>query len=83
MEEAKVAKPLNLNQLGKIWKEFEKTVEIYELEPNTGEIAKEENMIRFVCISDTHGLTSEMLTINQIPEGDVLIHAGKPSIPNS
>lgn len=29
-------------------------------------------MIRFVCISDTHGLHSHL----NIPSGDVLIHAG-------
>ena len=30
--------------------------------------------VRFVCISDTHGMLEEI--INKIPLGDVLIHAG-------
>jgi len=33
-----------------------------------------ENKGRFVCISDTHGKLDEM--VNEIPDGDVLIHAG-------
>ena len=28
--------------------------------------------IKFVCVSDTHNLTNKI----QVPEGDVLIHAG-------
>lgn len=28
--------------------------------------------IRFVCVSDTHGLTEKL----EVPHGDVLIHAG-------
>jgi 3',5'-cyclic AMP phosphodiesterase CpdA len=32
----------------------------------------EKKTIKFVCISDTHGLTDEL----EVPEGDVLIHAG-------
>lgn len=30
--------------------------------------------MRFVCISDTHGKLDEI--VNEIPDGDVLIHAG-------
>ncbi|KAI6229779.1 UPF0046 protein C25E10.12 [Aphelenchoides fujianensis] len=33
-----------------------------------------ENKVRFVCISDTHGKLGEM--VGEIPDGDVLIHAG-------
>jgi Predicted phosphohydrolases len=33
---------------------------------------KENQKIKFVCISDTHGLTDQL----QVPDGDVLIHAG-------
>eukprot|EP00298_Acanthocystis_sp_HF-20_P030597 c980_g1_i1.p1 GENE.c980_g1_i1~~c980_g1_i1.p1 ORF type:complete len:290 (+),score=104.97 c980_g1_i1:36-872(+) len=44
-----------------------------ELPINIGNEPKKEGMIRFVCISDTHGMHSK---IPNIPEGDVLIHAG-------
>lgn len=30
--------------------------------------------LRFVCVSDTHGLTRKMTSL--IPDGDVLLHAG-------
>ena len=33
---------------------------------------KNQQTIKFVCISDTHGLASRVT----VPEGDVLIHAG-------
>merc|ERR1712159_362099 len=39
-----------------------------------GTTPKKPGMVRFVCISDTHGL-QERLTC-KIPDGDVLIHAG-------
>ena len=35
---------------------------------------KKDNSVRFVCISDTHNKTKNLH--NELPEGDVLIHAG-------
>lgn len=47
-----------------------------ELNEGTNQIDDEkcEGCLRFVCISDTHDKTDELL--NKLPEGDVLIHAG-------
>ena len=32
------------------------------------------NQLRFVCMSDTHSLTSHIK--NPVPDGDVFVHAG-------
>ena len=37
-----------------------------------GEIARLDNSIRFVCLSDTHNRTSSL----EVPPGDVLLHSG-------
>lgn len=41
------------------------------LNVHTGGMPKQEGMIRFVCISDTH--TRDQFNV---PDGDVLLHAG-------
>ncbi|KAK7065818.1 Metallophosphoesterase mpped2 [Halocaridina rubra] len=41
---------------------------------NPKEIPISPNMVRFVCLSDTHNRTSDM--IHSVPDGDVLLHAG-------
>jgi hypothetical protein len=39
-----------------------------------GEQPKQPNSLRFVCISDTHGIN--LLRNIEIPEGDFLLHSG-------
>lgn len=41
---------------------------------NAGKTPKKPGFVRFVCISDTHGLQRDLSC--KIPDGDVLIHAG-------
>mmetsp|Transcript_3017 Transcript_3017/g.6360 ORF Transcript_3017/g.6360 Transcript_3017/m.6360 type:complete len:318 (+) Transcript_3017:124-1077(+) len=46
---------------------------------NPASSPKQPNTVRFVAISDTHGLHSKpvsAVTIENLPEGDVLLHAG-------
>jgi len=47
-------------------------VDVVEVDPD---IPKAEGHTRFVCVSDTHAQT-QRLTAPNMPEGDVLIHAG-------
>ena len=46
---------------------------VKKIELNTGESPQRKESIRFVCLSDTHSYERD---IKEIPEGDVLIHAG-------
>ena len=48
-------------------------MEYTELKAQDASIPKKAGHLRFVCISDTHG---EDGCFEDVPEGDVLIHAG-------
>ncbi|CAG9315272.1 unnamed protein product [Blepharisma stoltei] len=47
-------------------------MESTHIEVHNGSILKKANHVRFVCISDTHDYTDNLI----LPDGDVLIHAG-------
>jgi len=53
------------------WKKTAKVIRLQVCQPNT---AAPEDKLRFVCMSDTHSLTSHINT--PIPDGDVFVHAG-------
>ncbi|KAK4309551.1 hypothetical protein Pmani_018814 [Petrolisthes manimaculis] len=56
------------------WEELKISQRIIKLNVKTPTTPPQENMLRFVCMSDTHCLTSHLQL--EIPEGDVFIHAG-------
>jgi len=55
------------------WAFMEPTAVAKRLEPTDPEKPAGSETLRFVCISDTHGLHRD---ISSVPSGDVLIHAG-------
>lgn len=56
------------------WEQLKKTQRVFKLNVKSPTTPPDENMLRFVCMSDTHSLTSHLQL--EIPEGDVFIHAG-------
>ncbi|XKL69228.1 hypothetical protein PGB90_006997 [Kerria lacca] len=56
------------------WKELSKTQKVIKINVSNAKNDVLENMVRFVCMSDTHSLTSHLKF--DIPNGDVFIHAG-------
>ncbi|KAL7645861.1 UNVERIFIED_CONTAM: hypothetical protein RMT77_002758 [Armadillidium vulgare] len=56
------------------WREIMKKEKVIRLNVKTPKTPTKENMLRFVCMSDTHCLTSHIQF--DIPDGDVFIHAG-------
>ena len=63
-------KPLELYTKFAATKEWKKHFKV--LTPMKHSTKKPENYLRFVCISDTHNKTDQMV----LPKGDVLLHAG-------
>ncbi|KAG0729623.1 Metallophosphoesterase domain-containing protein 1 [Chionoecetes opilio] len=57
-----------------VWEELRRHHKIIKLNVKTPETPPEDNMLRFVCMSDTHCLTSHLQF--EIPKGDVFLHAG-------
>jgi len=56
------------------WKSWKNTVNIMRLQVRHPSSPPPENKLRFVCMADTHSLTSHLK--QNIPHGDVFIHAG-------
>ncbi|XP_047481444.1 metallophosphoesterase MPPED2-like [Penaeus chinensis] len=56
------------------WEQIRTTQRTIKLNVKTPTTPPDENMLRFVCMSDTHSLTSHIQL--DIPDGDVFIHAG-------
>jgi len=58
----------------KAWKEMESNQKVLHMDPMKLDTPISPNMVRFVCVSDTHSLINRMK--HPIPDGDVFIHAG-------
>lgn len=56
------------------WKQWKNTANVMRLQVKPPSTPVEENKVRFVCMSDTHSLTSHLK--QPIPDGDVFLHAG-------
>lgn len=56
------------------WSTWTKTARVMRLQVKHPEEPPVENKLRFVCMSDTHSLTSHLK--QKVPRGDVFIHAG-------
>ncbi|MCL4142830.1 UNVERIFIED_CONTAM: hypothetical protein GTU68_047604 [Idotea baltica] len=56
------------------WNEIKLKEKVIRLNVKSPAISSKENVLRFVCMSDTHCLTSHIQF--DIPDGDVFIHAG-------
>ncbi|XP_050708901.1 metallophosphoesterase domain-containing protein 1-like isoform X2 [Eriocheir sinensis] len=56
------------------WEEMRRSQKIIKLNVKTPQTPPDQNMLRFVCMSDTHCLTSHLQF--EIPDGDVFVHAG-------
>lgn len=56
------------------WKQWKKTANVMRLQVKPPSTPALENKVRFVCMSDTHSLTSHLK--QDIPDGDVFLHAG-------
>jgi len=56
------------------WKKWKDTAKVMRLNVKNPTNSVPEDKVRFVCMSDTHSLTSHIK--QAIPEGDVFIHAG-------
>lgn len=56
------------------WKEIRKTQKVVKVNVKPPTRPVSENQVRFVCMSDTHSLIHNIKF--DIPDGDVLIHAG-------
>jgi len=56
------------------WKRWTKTAKVMRLQVRPPSSPPEENKLRFVCMADTHSLTSHLKM--DVPPGDVFIHAG-------
>jgi len=61
----------NPTDFWRIWKD---TANVMRLKVKNPTSATPDNKVRFVCMSDTHSLTSHLK--QSIPEGDVFVHAG-------
>jgi len=56
------------------WRIWKKTANVMRLQVSHPSTPPTEDKLRFVCMSDTHSLTSHIRL--QIPDGDVFVHAG-------
>ena len=56
------------------WDAMRDTQKVVKLNVSAPSSPAESNMLRFVCMSDTHSLTSRLRV--EVPEGDVFLHAG-------
>jgi len=56
------------------WRRWKKTAHVMRLQVSHPDSPPAEDKLRFVCMSDTHSLTSHMK--NPVPDGDVFVHAG-------
>ncbi|KAG7161900.1 UPF0046 protein C25E10.12-like [Homarus americanus] len=56
------------------WEQIRPNQRVIKLNVKTPTTPPNENMLRFVCMSDTHCLTSHLQF--EIPDGDVFVHAG-------
>jgi len=56
------------------WKRWKETANVMRLKVKHPSNPVEPDKVRFVCMSDTHSLTSHLK--QHIPDGDVFIHAG-------
>ncbi|XP_045585340.1 metallophosphoesterase MPPED2 [Procambarus clarkii] len=56
------------------WDQIRPSQRVIKLNVKTPTTPQNDNMLRFVCMSDTHCLTSHLQF--EIPEGDVFVHAG-------
>jgi len=56
------------------WRTWKKTANVMRLQVKAPSTPPAEDKLRFVCMSDTHSLTSHIK--KPIPDGDVFVHAG-------
>ena len=56
------------------WRMWKRTANVMRLQVRHPSTPPPEDKLRFVCMSDTHSLTSHIN--NPIPDGDVFVHAG-------
>jgi len=56
------------------WRNWKRTANVMRLQVRQPSTPPSEDKLRFVCMSDTHSLTSHLK--NPIPDGDVFVHAG-------